>query len=47
MNLNEPVISCIEQFLARSRHKCSPTVFGSTIQLPIPEVDQGPLKFVV
>ena len=29
--------------LARAKHKCPPPVVGSTVQVPIPEVDQGPL----
>ncbi len=32
-----------DKMLTRSRHKCPPPVVGSTVQLPIPEVDQGPL----
>ena len=32
-----------EKILTRSRHKCPHPVVGSTVQLPIPEVDQGPL----
>ncbi len=29
-----------DKMLTRSRHKCPPPVVGSTVQLPIPEVDQ-------
>jgi hypothetical protein len=32
-----------DKMLTRSRHKCPPPVNGNTFQLPIPEVDQGPL----
>ncbi len=29
--------------LTRARHKCQPPVVGNTVQVPVPDVDQGPL----
>lgn len=32
-----------DQMLTRARNKCPPPIIGDTVQVPIPDVDQGPL----